>query len=80
MLIRLERLRGEALVEEMCHCGVSFDVPKVHARLHLPLPAEQDLVLHYFSNTLPATMLPALMAIDEASETVNRTQIKNLLF
>lgn len=64
LLIRLERLGGEALGEEMCHCGVSFDVPKVYARLHLPLPAEQDLVLNYFSNTLPATMLPAVMAID----------------
>lgn len=63
-LIRLERLGGEALVEEMYHCGVSFAVLKVHARPCLPLPAEQDVVLSYFSNTLPASMLPALTAID----------------
>lgn len=57
-----------ALLEEIPHCGVSFEIPRAHPRpsmcLSLFLPVGLQIRTQDFSSRpacLPATMLPAMM-------------------
>jgi hypothetical protein len=59
-----------ALLEEVYHWLVGSGVSRAYVRrsLALSLPADQDVALHYFSST----MLPVMMIMDKASETVSQ--------
>lgn len=54
----LEGLRLAALLEELHHWGVGFEVLKAHAKPRLSLSMDQDITLSYCpSACLYATML-----------------------
>lgn len=42
-------LGAVALLEQMCHLGVTFELSKAHARSSVSLPEDQDAALSYGS-------------------------------
>jgi hypothetical protein len=59
-------LGGVILLEEVCHCGVGFEVSYAQAMSSithslLPMPVDQDVELSASSH---ATMFPTMMIMD----------------
>jgi hypothetical protein len=73
-LIGLEGLGGVALLEEVCHWEVGFEISKPQS---CSLSMVQDITRSYCSSTcLHAALLPTMTIMGQTSETVSKPPIE----